>query len=204
MIAFIQETLPALENIFLGPVHPLSWNSVQITPANEEGWKNLAKRCKLYPSGEEFDDLYWQTLIGDRIREPSGTTIKPFQEWRDAYRVWCELISRNEGILPRLRKGKTTKIREQLHPLVLDFLHIERPTPEKTPEPLLLYFTDLEKRIAKAREKDTPFLVALSRRIEAIESGYIDFKSTFNKVAATMAPKSLAKLSIKDTDKRIE
>ena len=206
MKAFIQETLPTVENIFLGPVHPISWNNVQIPSIKEREWKKLAEKCKPYPSGEKFDDIYWRTLMGDRIKESSGKSIKPAPEWRDAYRVWIELISRNDGILPRLRKGKVTKIREQFHPLALDVLHIKRPPPEKPPESLLAYFRDRSERESKAHEKDSPSLLALRQNLDGIQSGKIDFRfSTSVSFATMMAPNPPPpKLPVEEYSKRIE
>ena len=184
-------------------MHPTNWNSVQINPANEMEWKSLAKKCMPYPSGEKFDEVYWRTLMGNRIREPSGTSVTPTPKWHDAYLVWSELLSRNEGVLPRLRKGKVTKIREQIHPLALDIFRIKRPPPEKPPETLWSYFKDRDERTYRAQEKDIPSLLALRQRLDGIQSGNIEFRfSTAVNFATMNGPNPPpAKLPIEESDK---
>lgn len=140
--SIVRETLPQLENIFLGPVHSLAWNDVRVVPAEEKNWQSLAQDCKLYPSGESLEEAYWRTLMGNKRHLASGSSSEPPQGWQDAYKIWLEMVSQNEGVLPRLRKGKLTSVRDQLHPFALDMLRIPRKQPRMLPDHLIQYFTE--------------------------------------------------------------
>ena len=149
----VEEALPQIENLFLGPVHSTSWDDTKIPAATERQWADLARKCKKYPTREPLEDVYWRTLIGDRRTDRMGNGEQPPPEWKDAFGIWHELAERTEGVLPRLKRGRMTKVREQVHPLVLDALHISRPAPETVPEHLVPFFREAEERRTQEQGK---------------------------------------------------
>ena len=142
--SLIEEGLPYLENVFLGPVHSASWYDTKTPFAMEKEWAALASKCKRYPTRETFGDAYWRALVGDQRHKKIGHVERVPPEWKDAYTMWHELVARTEGVLPRLRHGKLTKVREQIHPLILDVMHIPRPNSEKVPDHLEKFFRDVD------------------------------------------------------------
>ena len=142
--SLVEEGLPQFENLFLGPVHSTSWDDTKVPAAMERQWTGLARKCKKYPTREPLDDAYWRTVVGDRRTDRMGHGEPPPAEWKDAFQIWHELVERTEGVLPRLKRGKLTKVREQVHPLILDALHVSRAPSETVPEHLVPYFSSPE------------------------------------------------------------
>ena len=151
----VREALPRLENIFLGPVHSLAWNEVRVIPADEKNWKSLAQNCKPYLTGEPLEDAYWKTLMGNKRHLASGSSSEPPHGWQDAYKIWLRTVSQNEGVLPRLRKGKLTSVRDQVNPVALDMLRIPRKLERKLPDHLIEYFRKLDHERAVSSEDTT-------------------------------------------------
>ncbi|KAK9780083.1 putative Heterokaryon incompatibility domain-containing protein [Seiridium cardinale] len=142
----LEDGLMHLENVLFGPVHSTVWDNTRVPASLERKWSSLARKVKKLPTGERVDDAYWRTLIGNRRRELSGNMEQAPEDWRAAYDIWYEQVSRTEGVFPRLARGKTTNIRHQVHPFLLDLLRVQRAEPEKVPDHLDVYFRRLDDR----------------------------------------------------------
>ncbi|KAL8952257.1 MAG: hypothetical protein Q9222_001821 [Ikaeria aurantiellina] len=92
------------QNYVFGPIH--SRNDVYMKPGLEEQWQRLAKKCSPYPNGEEVENAYWRTLVGNKRSNFVGTVDKPPNFWRDAYNLWHEELWANEGMVPRFLNGR--------------------------------------------------------------------------------------------------
>ncbi|KAL8926894.1 MAG: hypothetical protein Q9208_002703 [Pyrenodesmia sp. 3 TL-2023] len=82
-----------------------SSSGVYMKPALEEQWQRLALKCGPYTTGEELEDVYWRTLIGNRRNGHAGNVDKPPQFWRDAYNIWHGILWEKEGVVPRFLRG---------------------------------------------------------------------------------------------------
>ena len=84
-------------------------DDVYMKPSLEEHWQLLAEKCSPYPTGEDIQEVYWRTLIGNKRSTVDGNDEKPPDFWRNAYSIWQELSREREGMLPRLLQGKGLK-----------------------------------------------------------------------------------------------
>ncbi|KAL8826720.1 MAG: hypothetical protein Q9170_007295, partial [Blastenia crenularia] len=100
------------QDYFFGPMHPV--NDVYMKPALEEQWQRLAQTCDPYPTGEDIEEVYWRTLIGNRHSDFTGTVDKPPACWEDAYHVWHEQLWEKEGLIPRALHGRGLRLKEGL------------------------------------------------------------------------------------------
>ncbi|KAL8992318.1 MAG: hypothetical protein Q9188_007616, partial [Gyalolechia gomerana] len=110
--SYIKDMRSRRQDYIFGPMHPTA--DVYMKPALEEQWQCLVQKCDPYPTGEDIEDVYWRTLIGNRRSDATGTVDKPPAFWTDAYRVWHEQLWEKEGVVPRFLNGRGLRVKEGL------------------------------------------------------------------------------------------
>jgi len=105
---FFKETRPQRVSFLLGPTN--ASNHIYMRSGLETKWRQLAdRRGGRQPAREE---VYWRTLMGNARQDKSGAVDRPPEEWRDAFHRWREVLWKQEGVLPRVLRGKRPKLRK--------------------------------------------------------------------------------------------
>ncbi|KAL9017151.1 MAG: hypothetical protein Q9185_005508 [Variospora sp. 1 TL-2023] len=99
----IKSLRPRVQSHWFGPMH--SPSGVYMKPNLEERWQRLAQKCYPYRTGEDIENVYWRTLIGNRRSGQAGNVNKPPGFWQDAYNIWHALLWEKEGVIPRFLRG---------------------------------------------------------------------------------------------------
>ncbi|KAL8932714.1 MAG: hypothetical protein Q9216_006717, partial [Gyalolechia sp. 2 TL-2023] len=112
--SYVKDMRSVRQNYLFGPMHPTAAN-VYMKPALEEQWQRLAQKCHPYPTGEDLEDVYWRTLIGNRRSDATGGAVdKAPAVWKDAYKIWHEQLWEKEGMIPKFLNGRGLNLKEGL------------------------------------------------------------------------------------------
>ncbi|KAI4185649.1 MAG: hypothetical protein L6R41_004006 [Letrouitia leprolyta] len=110
--SYVRDLRSVRQDYLFGPMHPTA--SVYMKPTLEEQWQRLAQKCHPYPTGEDIEDVYWRTLIGNRRSNATGTLENPPALWKGAFQVWHEQLWEKEGMVPRFLHGRGLHLKEGL------------------------------------------------------------------------------------------
>ncbi|KAL8765965.1 MAG: hypothetical protein Q9209_007112 [Squamulea sp. 1 TL-2023] len=81
----VRDLRPVRQDYIFRPMH--ASNDVYMKPGLEEQWQRLAHKCHPYPTGDDIEDAYWRTLIGNRRSGIVSGVHKPPETWREAYAI---------------------------------------------------------------------------------------------------------------------
>ncbi|KAL8747764.1 MAG: hypothetical protein Q9190_000422 [Brigantiaea leucoxantha] len=164
------ESRPWRQNLIWGHINQIGVDNVIMTPKTEVGWVKLAHKCEPYPTGEEVDEVYWRTLIGNKRRAPGRKPARdqPPKEWRDAYDIWHQMLQRQEGLLPQVAKGKNLDLKERLFPAGYTVRGKVR-QPPSIPEHLEKYLKEIENEDEPAGPASQLLIDTMSRNLNNAE-----------------------------------